>query len=141
MLYYVPKVMIYRTGKYTHYKGIGQDIEMMLKFVNNDDAQKAVISFSTLDDVEYDKFEEVKEEEEEGKDSKEEKKDSKKEKAGMFVRPDKTDKVKKSMLLNADVDLPLDSVTIEKKDLLDRDTGGGTLATANAEEKRNKEDM
>jgi hypothetical protein len=47
MMYYVPKVMIYRTGKYTPYKGMAQDIEMILKFVNNEDTQKACISFST----------------------------------------------------------------------------------------------
>jgi hypothetical protein len=50
MMYYVPKVMIYRTGKYTPYKGPSQDIEMMLKFVNNEDTQKATISFSRLDE-------------------------------------------------------------------------------------------
>ena len=37
MIYYVPKVMIYRIGKYTPYKGINQEIEMVLKFINNED--------------------------------------------------------------------------------------------------------
>lgn len=35
MIYYVPKVIIYRNGKYTPYKGPDQDIEMLLKFINN----------------------------------------------------------------------------------------------------------
>lgn len=37
MIYFVPKVMIYRTGKYTPYKGKYQEIEMMLKFINNEE--------------------------------------------------------------------------------------------------------
>lgn len=38
MINYVPKVMIYRIGKYTPYKGLSQEIEIMLKLINNDDA-------------------------------------------------------------------------------------------------------
>lgn len=37
MIQYVPKIMIYRIGKYTKYKGPDQEIEMMLKIVNNDE--------------------------------------------------------------------------------------------------------
>jgi len=37
MIHYVPKVMIYRIGKYTPYKGKTQDIEMIPKFINNED--------------------------------------------------------------------------------------------------------
>lgn len=37
MLYFMPKVMIYRNGKYTPYKGQQQEIEMILKFVNNNE--------------------------------------------------------------------------------------------------------
>ena len=48
MVYFVPKVMIYRTGKYTPYKGKFQEIEMMLKFINNEETQKATIYFSKL---------------------------------------------------------------------------------------------
>lgn len=48
MIYYVPKVMIYRIGKYTPYKGPDQEIEMMLKLVNNDEQQKAKVSFSII---------------------------------------------------------------------------------------------
>ena len=51
MIYYVPKVMIYRIGKYTPYKGKSQDIEMILKFINNEDTQKAKMKFSTYIDV------------------------------------------------------------------------------------------
>lgn len=39
MMHYVPKVMIYRTGKFTPYKGKEQDVEMMLKFINNEEEQ------------------------------------------------------------------------------------------------------
>ena len=49
MINYVPKIMIYRSGKYTPYKGLDQDIEIMLKFINNDDAQKAQITFSKIE--------------------------------------------------------------------------------------------
>ena len=38
MINYIPKVMIYRIGKYTPYKGLSQEIEIMLKFINNDDS-------------------------------------------------------------------------------------------------------
>jgi hypothetical protein len=37
MYNFMPKVMIYRIGKYTPYKGQQQEIEMILKFVNNDE--------------------------------------------------------------------------------------------------------
>jgi hypothetical protein len=37
MIHYIPKVMIYRIGKYTPYKGLSQEIEMVLKFINNED--------------------------------------------------------------------------------------------------------
>tara|TARA_B110000285_G_scaffold221630_1_gene274848 strand:+ start:1660 stop:1815 length:156 start_codon:yes stop_codon:yes gene_type:complete len=48
MVYFVPKVMIYRTGKFTPYKGKFQEIEMMLKFINNEETQKATIYFSKM---------------------------------------------------------------------------------------------
>ena len=38
MMYYVPKCMIYRIGKYTPFKGMTQEIEMMLKITNNEDS-------------------------------------------------------------------------------------------------------
>jgi len=37
MINYAPKVMIYRIGKFTPYKGHSQEIEMMLKIINNED--------------------------------------------------------------------------------------------------------
>jgi hypothetical protein len=37
MIHYIPKVMVYRIGKYTPYKGLSQEIEMVLKFINNED--------------------------------------------------------------------------------------------------------
>lgn len=49
MINYVPKVMIYRIGKYTPYKGLSQEIEMMIKLVNNEDSQKANITLSPLE--------------------------------------------------------------------------------------------
>lgn len=42
--------------------------------------------------------------------------------------------------MNADIDLPRGSVSIDKKDLIDP-AGGGNLISANAEEKRSKEDL
>jgi len=48
MIHYVPKVMIYRIGKYTPYKGINQEIEMVLKFINNEDTQKAKFKMAPL---------------------------------------------------------------------------------------------
>ena len=48
MIYYMPKVMIYRIGKYTPYKGKSQDIEMILKFINNEDTQKAKFKLTPL---------------------------------------------------------------------------------------------
>lgn len=48
MIYYVPKVMIYRIGKYTPYKGPSQEIEMILKFINNEDTQKAKFKLTPL---------------------------------------------------------------------------------------------
>lgn len=50
MYNFMPKVMIYRIGKYTPYKGQQQEIEMILKFVNNDEQMKQKISFSKIDD-------------------------------------------------------------------------------------------
>ena len=50
MYNFMPKVMIYRIGKYTPYKGQQQEIEMILKFVNNDEQMKKKISFSKIDD-------------------------------------------------------------------------------------------
>ena len=37
LIYYMPKVMIYRPGKYTPYLGLDQEIEFLLKFINNED--------------------------------------------------------------------------------------------------------
>jgi len=53
MLRYVPKVMIYRSGKYAPYRGPTQDIEMTLKFVNNDDTstERVEVGFEELDDA------------------------------------------------------------------------------------------
>ena len=48
MHYFVPKIMIYRIGKYAPNKPFNQEIEMMLKFTNNDDSQKAKISFAAI---------------------------------------------------------------------------------------------
>ena len=42
--------------------------------------------------------------------------------------------------MNADIDLPKGTVTVDKKDLIDP-SGGGNLISANAEEKRSKEDL
>lgn len=42
--------MIYRIGKYTPYKGLSQEIEIMLKVINNDDAQKAQITLSMIEE-------------------------------------------------------------------------------------------
>lgn len=47
LLYYMPKVMIYRIGKYTPYLGRDQEFEMLLKIINNDDSV-VKISFSKL---------------------------------------------------------------------------------------------
>lgn len=41
--------MIYRTGKYTPYKGVTQDIEMMLKFINNEETP-VFITFEEYDE-------------------------------------------------------------------------------------------
>ena len=37
LIYYMPKVMIYRPGKYTSYKGPDQEVEFLLKFINNEE--------------------------------------------------------------------------------------------------------
>lgn len=71
MINYVPKVMIYRIGKYTPYKGLSQEIEIMLKFINNDDAQKALI---TLLQVEDENPQEAEQEEKKTEESESEKK-------------------------------------------------------------------
>jgi hypothetical protein len=91
MVYYVPKCMIYRTGKYTPYKGLDQDIEMMLKFINTEDTQRACISFSKIEEV----FEEEKKQSDESptKDT--------------DTIPFNEDKIKVSQTLNADMELPV----------------------------------
>ena len=53
--------MIYRIGKYTPYKGKDQEIEMMLKFINNED-QDITICFHQIESPE--KLEEEKKSEE-----------------------------------------------------------------------------
>ena len=63
--------MIYRIGKYTPYKGLSQEIEIMLKFINNDDAQKALI---TLLQVENENPQEAEQEEKKTEESESEKK-------------------------------------------------------------------
>lgn len=50
MIHYIPKVMIYRIGKYTPYKGLSQEIEMVLKFINNEDTQQAKFKLTPLVD-------------------------------------------------------------------------------------------
>lgn len=120
MVYYVPKCMIYRTGKYTPYKGMSQDIEMMLKFVNNEDTQRACISFSRLDEP-Y-----------------EERKDSDTKSTDLV--PFNEDKIKINQTINADIETPLGQIFIEAKDVIDP-AGGGNLVTGQAEEKRGKEDL
>jgi len=39
MLHYAPKVMIYRKGKFNPSKGMSQEIEFMLKFINSEEDQ------------------------------------------------------------------------------------------------------
>lgn len=51
MIQYVPKIMIYRIGKYTPYKGVSQEVEMMLKIVNNEENSQARVSFSNLEET------------------------------------------------------------------------------------------
>lgn len=72
MINYVPKVMIYRIGKYTPYKGLSQEIEIMLKIINNDDAQKAQI---TLSQIELENPQDYEQEEQKTEESESEKKD------------------------------------------------------------------
>lgn len=50
MINYAPKVMIYRVGKYTPYKGHTQEIEMMLKIINNEE-ETVKIGFSEYEDM------------------------------------------------------------------------------------------
>jgi hypothetical protein len=116
--------MIYRTGKYTPYKGMDQDIEMMLKFINNEDTQKACISFSKLEED----FEEERKQSDESptKDT--------------DTIPFNEDKIKVSQTLSADIELPSGQIYIEAKDVIDP-AGGGNLVTGNVEEKRSKEEL
>ena len=55
MIHYIPKVMIYRIGKYTPYKGPFQEIEMILKFINNEDTSKAKFKLVPLEDDDAEK--------------------------------------------------------------------------------------
>ena len=64
--------MIYRIGKYTPYKGLSQEIEIMLKIINNDDAQKAQI---TLSQIELENPQDYEQEEQKTEESESEKKD------------------------------------------------------------------
>mmetsp|Transcript_19367 Transcript_19367/g.29702 ORF Transcript_19367/g.29702 Transcript_19367/m.29702 type:complete len:235 (-) Transcript_19367:194-898(-) len=133
MLYYVPKVMIYRIGRYAPYKGASQDIEVMLKFINYDDTEKAEVSFLPLDDVKAPLDSLV---------ADDSTMDENKESESMKTLKDyyKPDSVKVSQTLNAAIDLPMNSVFIAQKDSTTQ-SGEGTLLSGNAEEKRSKEEM
>jgi hypothetical protein len=39
MMHHAPKVMIYRFGKFNPQKGMSQELEFMLKFINNEEDQ------------------------------------------------------------------------------------------------------
>ena len=59
MIHYIPKVIIYRIGKYTPYKGLSQEIEMMIKFCNNEEGKEGKISFSSYFDMQDEDLEPV----------------------------------------------------------------------------------
>ena len=158
MIYYMPKVMIYRIGKYTPYKGLSQDIEMILKFINNEDTQKAKFKLTPLlkEDAEEQPFDqkdlnlvdipeeglEFGDDEDGGATKKteasEKKADSKQSKADSLIR---TDKIEVAQTLNSDIELPKGFIYIDPKDIVDRGAQGNVLANANLDEKRTKEEL
>ena len=89
--------MIYRIGKYTPYKGPDQEIEMMLKLVNNDEQQKAKVSFSIIEEENPQGADNEAAEPGEGKPEDDSKNN---------CEITKEDKISKMQSLNADIDLP-----------------------------------
>jgi len=115
MLNYAPKVMIYRIGKWTPYKGQDQEIEMMLKIINTDDS-KIKIGFSDFED------------EEELKNPQEDEE--------LF----KQDKIAQAMGLNTDIELPLGKISLDLKNAIHKDSQGTVIAET-ATDKRSREEL
>ena len=122
MINYVPKVMIYRVGKYTPYKGVNQEIEMMLKFINMEETPL----WFRLKEYEDISFGANPQEEEVGKDEHKELTHS--------------CKVKEVQRVNCLIDLPKDKVMLDLKNLIDKNAQG-TLISENAVDKRSKEEL
>lgn len=145
MVYFVPKVMIYRTGKYTPYKGKFQEIEMMLKFINNEETQKATIYFSKLSDDQNPQESDMHEINEvaEAMESSllvDQPPNTDEPTTDQAPLPFNSDKIAKAQTLNADIELPKGKITIDLKDAIDP-AGGGNLITGNAEEKRSEKEL
>lgn len=151
MIYYIPKVMIYRIGKYTPYKGPFQEIEMILKFINNEDTQKAKFKLTELDDedAERQEFETINvlgDIPEEGTEIKENEDGTtnagsspkKVDESKSLIKPDK---IHYSQTINSDIELPKDFIYIDAKDIIDKGAQGNVLANANLDEKRTKEEL
>jgi len=140
MLYYVPKIVIYRMGKFTHYKGFEQDIETLIKFTNNLDSQVEV-SFSQLSDHFVAPKNQVElplqklSTSEESKSTEDTSKQSQDKKALQPGEISKAEKVRVASTLNATPQLPQGVFNLESKISI---VSSGDLPN---EEKRSREDF
>jgi hypothetical protein len=118
MLNHAPKVMIYRVGKYTPYKGRSQEIEILLKFINNEE-QPVTMSFE--DYYEHEHLDN----------------DNPQDDNGQIVSVDKIETSKKT---NCSIDLPKGDIKLELKNVIDK-RATGTVIQEDVKEKRSKEEL
>lgn len=131
---------------------------MILKFINNEDTQKAKFKLSplTADDGEEQLFDQkdlnlvdIPEEgmefgnDEDGTASKitkdsDKKPADKKEEGDSLIKPDK---IKVAQTINSDVELPSGFIYVDPKDIIDKGAQGNVLANANLDEKRKPEEL
>ena len=115
MIHLVPKIMIYRVGKYTPYKGPSQEIEIMLKIINNQD-EDIQVEFEEYDDTSITNPQEAVDE---------------------LIN---IDKIEVAMRLNATIDLPKAAIKFSRKDMIDKNAQG-TVVGENVTDKRSHEEL